>query len=91
MDMSVEELVERLLKGDKRAAARLITLVENDEKMAKEVAKLITPHTGNAYVVGITGPPGAGKSTLLDKLIKLAREEGHTVGVIAIDPTSPFT
>ncbi len=89
--MSLEELVEALLRGDKKAAARLITLAENDEEKAKEIARLVHPHTGKAYVVGITGPPGAGKSTLLDKLIKLAREEGKTVGVIAIDPTSPFT
>ncbi|WP_297421210.1 methylmalonyl Co-A mutase-associated GTPase MeaB [Thermococcus sp.] len=89
--MSFEELVEALLKGDKKAAARLITLAENDEENAKEIARLVYPHTGKAYVVGITGPPGAGKSTLLDKLIKLARDEGKVVGVIAIDPTSPFT
>ncbi len=89
--MSFEELMEALLKGDKKAAARLITLAENDEGNAREIAGLVHPHTGKAYVVGITGPPGAGKSTLLDKLIKLARDEGKVVGVIAIDPTSPFT
>lgn len=87
----IDELIDRLLKGDKRAAARLITLVENDEEKAREIVKKIHPHTGNAYIVGITGPPGAGKSTLLDKLIRVAREEGKVVGVIAIDPTSPFT
>ncbi|MDI3474973.1 MAG: GTPase [Thermococcaceae archaeon] len=87
----IDELIDRMLKGDKRAAARLITLVENDEEKAREIVKKIHPHTGNAYIVGITGPPGAGKSTLLDKLIRVAREEGKVVGVIAIDPTSPFT
>ncbi|WP_297479431.1 methylmalonyl Co-A mutase-associated GTPase MeaB [Thermococcus sp.] len=88
---SVESLVQLALSGDKKAIARLITLVENDEERAREIVKRIYPHTGKAYVVGITGPPGSGKSTLLDKLIKLAREDGHRVGVIAIDPTSPFT
>ncbi|ACJ16563.1 lysine/arginine/ornithine transport system kinase [Thermococcus onnurineus NA1] len=87
----IDDLIERMLQGDKRATARLITLVENDEDKAREVIKKIYPHTGNAYIVGITGPPGAGKSTLLDKLIRVAREEGKVVGVIAIDPTSPFT
>ncbi|WP_457741605.1 methylmalonyl Co-A mutase-associated GTPase MeaB [Thermococcus sp.] len=89
--MTLESLIQSALSGDKRAIARLITLVENDEEKAREIIKKIYPHTGKAYVVGITGPPGSGKSTLLDKLIKLARDEGHKVGVIAIDPTSPFT
>ncbi|WP_209475479.1 methylmalonyl Co-A mutase-associated GTPase MeaB [Thermococcus stetteri] len=87
----IDGLIERMLKGDKRAAARLITLVENDEEKAREIVSRIYPYTGKAYIVGITGPPGAGKSTLLDKLIRVAREEGKIVGVIAIDPTSPFT
>ncbi|WP_297091376.1 methylmalonyl Co-A mutase-associated GTPase MeaB [Thermococcus sp.] len=87
----IDDLIERMLQGDRRATARLITLVENDEKKAREIIRRIYPHTGNAYIVGITGPPGAGKSTLLDKLIRVAREEGKVVGVIAIDPTSPFT
>ncbi|ASJ04958.1 methylmalonyl Co-A mutase-associated GTPase MeaB [Thermococcus barossii] len=87
----IDDLIERMLNGDKRATARLITLVENDEEKAREIISRIYPHTGNAYIVGITGPPGAGKSTLLDKLIRVAREEGKVVGVIAIDPTSPFT
>ncbi|ASA77873.1 methylmalonyl Co-A mutase-associated GTPase MeaB [Thermococcus sp. 5-4] len=87
----IDDLIERMLQGDRRATARLITLVENDEEKAREIISKIYPHTGNAYIVGITGPPGAGKSTLLDKLIRVAREEGKIVGVIAIDPTSPFT
>ena len=87
----IDDLIERMLQGDRRATARLITLVENDEEKAREIIRRIYPHTGNAYIVGITGPPGAGKSTLLDKLIRVAREEGKVVGVIAIDPTSPFT
>lgn len=91
MKMTLESLIQSALSGDKKAIARLITLVENDEEKAREIIRRIYPHTGKAYVVGITGPPGSGKSTLLDKLIKLARDEGHRVGVIAIDPTSPFT
>ncbi|WP_457751595.1 methylmalonyl Co-A mutase-associated GTPase MeaB [Thermococcus sp.] len=87
----IDELIERMFQGDKRATARLITLVENDEEKAREIISKIFPHTGKARIIGITGPPGAGKSTLLDKLIKVAREEGKVVGVIAIDPTSPFT
>ncbi|ASI98988.1 methylmalonyl Co-A mutase-associated GTPase MeaB [Thermococcus celer] len=87
----IDDLIERMLKGDRRATARLITLVENDEEKAREIVRKIYPLTGNAYIVGVTGPPGAGKSTLLDKLIRVAREEGKIVGVIAIDPTSPFT
>jgi len=88
---SLESLIQSALSGDKKAIARLITLVENDEDRARGIIRRIYPLTGKAYVVGITGPPGSGKSTLLDKLIKLARNEGHRVGVIAIDPTSPFT
>lgn len=87
----VEELIERMLKGDRKATARLITLVENNEETAREIVRRIYKYTGKAYIVGITGPPGAGKSTLLDKLIEMARREGNVVGVIAIDPTSPFT
>ena len=87
----IDDLIERMLKGDKKATARLITLVENDEEKAREIVKKIYKYTGKAYIVGITGPPGSGKSTLLDKLIKQARSEGLIVGVIAIDPTSPFT
>ncbi len=84
-------LEERLLSGDRRAAARMITLVENNDKDAFEILKKLYHRSGNAYVLGITGPPGAGKSTLTDKLVKHIRTLGKTVGVIAVDPTSPFT
>lgn len=85
---SLEEL---LLKGDKRAIARAITYAEDYEDKAKEIIKKLYKRSGNAYIVGITGPPGVGKSTLTDKLIKKLIEEGKKVGVIAVDPTSPFT
>ena len=87
----MHELVERLLKGDKRAAARLVTLVDDQDPIAAELMKQIHPHTGKAHIVGITGPPGSGKSTLVSKLALEYRERDMRVGIIAVDPTSPFT
>ena len=85
------DTVDRVLQGSKRDCARLISIVENESKDYEKYLKKIYKHTGNAYVVGITGPPGAGKSTFTDKLVKLIRKENKKVGIIAIDPTSPFT
>src|SRR6201993_4191273 len=86
-----DSLAERLLAGDKRALARAITLVENDDPEGWELVRTIYPKTGNAAVVGFTGPPGVGKSTLMGALTKLERERERTVAVLSIDPSSPFT
>ena len=85
------ELVKRLLNGDKRACARLITQVENNYEGINEKLKKIYPKTGNAYVIGITGPPGSGKSTLTNQLVKSVINKNLKIGVVAVDPTSPFT
>lgn len=85
------ELAERVLARDKRAAARLITLIENEEQEALKALSQLHENTGKAHIIGITGPPGAGKSTVVDKLAKRFRAENKTVGIIAVDPTSPFT
>ncbi len=85
------QLVKELLEGNRRALARLISLVENGDPRKYDLLQDLYPHTGNAYVIGITGAPGAGKSSLVDRLLKEMRRDGHTVGVIAVDPTSPFT
>lgn len=85
------ELIKELLEGNKLACARLISKIENESEGYLELLKDLYKHTGNGYVIGITGPPGAGKSTMTDKLVKALRKEGKKVGVIAIDPTSPFS
>jgi LAO/AO transport system kinase len=84
-------LAERLLAGDKRALARAISLVEDDDPEGWEVVREVYPHTGRAAVVGLTGPPGAGKSTLIAALTRARRAAGREIGVISIDPSSPFT
>ncbi|HEY8722743.1 MAG TPA: methylmalonyl Co-A mutase-associated GTPase MeaB, partial [Gaiellaceae bacterium] len=90
-DWTREKLVEAVRAGDRRALARAITLVENGDPLAYEVVRDLYPGTGHAAAIGITGPPGVGKSSLLAGLIRIARAEGQTVGVISVDPSSPFT
>ncbi len=84
-------LTQRLLDGDKRALARAISLVENDEPEGWELVREVYPRTGKAAILGFTGPPGVGKSTLLAAFTKLERSRGRTVAVLSIDPSSPFT
>jgi LAO/AO transport system kinase len=84
-------LADRVLAGDPRAIARGISLVEDGEPAGIDLVRQIFRQTGRAYLVGVTGPPGAGKSTLVDRLIAEIRASGRSVGVLAIDPTSPFT
>ncbi|KAB1189092.1 MULTISPECIES: methylmalonyl Co-A mutase-associated GTPase MeaB [Haloferax] len=92
MGQAVEsDLVERLLDGEHRALARVITKIESQSPGYRDIVSEIHAHTGHASVVGITGSPGAGKSTLVDKLAKYYRDQGETVGVIAVDPSSPYT
>src|SRR5947207_1380520 len=86
-----QTLKDRLLRGDKRALARAISLVENDDPEGWALVREVYPQTGSAMVIGFTGPPGAGKSTLLGALTKLERERDKTVAVLSIDPSSPFT
>ncbi len=84
-------LAERVLRGDPRAVARAISLVEDESPQGADLVRRVFGHTGRAYLVGITGAPGAGKSTLVDRLIAEFRRGGKSVGVVAVDPTSPFT
>jgi len=87
----MSELGSNVLKGDQRSIARLISYVENGEIKASDIMKEIHPHTGKAYVIGITGVMGGGKSTLICEITREFRKKGKKVGIIAIDPTSPFS
>src|SRR2546421_2453895 len=87
----VASLVEAARGGDPRALARLITLVENDADELPEVAAAFAPFTGTAQVIGLTGAPGVGKSTTTNELVRALRGRGHRVGVLAVDPSSPYT
>jgi LAO/AO transport system kinase len=88
---SAAELVERAREGDPRAVARLISHVENASPALREVAEALAPHTGSARIVGLTGSPGVGKSTTTTALVRAYREDGLRVGVLAVDPSSPFS
>lgn len=89
--MDTKELAARLAKGDRRAVAKAITLVENDGAGSSGLLKAIGPRLGHAFVIGVTGPPGTGKSSLVDRLTESYRKKGLKVGIVAIDPTSPLT
>ncbi len=87
----MQQLVSDLVQGNRRAAARLISQIENDDPEKRELLKDLYPYTGNAYVIGVTGAPGSGKSSLVDCLLQKIRADGLKVGVIGVDPTSPFS
>jgi len=87
----VEKLIARALEGDHRSIARLISLVESESPQAEHIMRRIYAHSGKAHIIGLTGSPGAGKSTLADKVIAAFKSLGKTIGVIAVDPSSPFT
>ena len=84
-------LVEDVIKGNARAAARIMRLIEDGVPEAREALKRLYPYTGKAYIIGTTGPPGAGKSSLVDRMVEEFRKQGKKVGVVAVDPTSPFS
>jgi LAO/AO transport system kinase len=86
-----EDVVERALTGERRAVARLISAVEDGGAQVGELMRKLYPHTGDGYSIGVTGAPGAGKSTLTERLVARARRDDHKVGVLAVDPSSPFS
>ena len=91
MPSSIETWAEQIRGEDVRAVARAITAIEDDDPRAEELLQRIFPHTGNSFVIGVTGAPGTGKSTLVDRLAANYRSQGSHVGIIAVDPTSPYT
>ena len=88
---TLETLADGVREGDRRALARAITLVESSDPLAYELVKELYRETGNAYAIGVTGPPGVGKSSLISALVRRVRGDGRSVGVISVDPSSPFT
>ena len=91
MELNIQRWIDQLRAGDVRTLARAISMVENRGPGWSELLKGLFPHSGKARVLGLTGPPGAGKSTLVDQLARFYRKENRTVGIIAVDPTSPYT
>jgi LAO/AO transport system kinase len=88
---ALKQLACNILAGDRRSIARAITLIENNGEKARKLVAFLYPHTGKAHIIGVTGPGGSGKSTLIEKLVSEFRRRGKTVGVVATDPSSPFT
>ncbi|MEO0071425.1 MAG: methylmalonyl Co-A mutase-associated GTPase MeaB [candidate division WOR-3 bacterium] len=91
LELTIEKLLEKFRAGDRRACGQLISFIENNSKAAVQILNEIYPLIGRAYRIGITGPPGAGKSTLVEKLALECRKRGQTVGIVAVDPSSPFS
>jgi LAO/AO transport system kinase len=91
MDRDLDSLIDKLLNGNRRALARVISLIEDSEQFLEQALTRLYPHTGRAKTIGVTGSPGAGKSTLVDNLVVNLVEQGNSVAVLAIDPSSPFT
>ncbi|GCE11370.1 methylmalonyl Co-A mutase-associated GTPase MeaB [Tengunoibacter tsumagoiensis] len=87
----MQNIVERLLQGDRRALARMVTLIESESPQAKHYLSALHAHSGQAHIIGVTGAPGAGKSTLVTRIVREFRQREHKVGVVAVDPSSPFT
>lgn len=88
---NVSALVESALTGNRRSAGRVISAIEDNAPVVEEIMRAVYPCTGRAYLIGITGPPGAGKSTLVDELVRVLRDAGNTLGIVAVDPNSPFS
>ncbi|MCL6578519.1 MAG: methylmalonyl Co-A mutase-associated GTPase MeaB [Candidatus Bathyarchaeota archaeon] len=89
--LTIDEIVKGVLAGDRRIIARAITIAEDNALEAQKLIAAIYPHTGKAHIIGLTGPGGSGKSTLIEKMVREYRRKGKTVGVVAVDPSSPFT
>ncbi len=89
--MPATKLVKGVLKGNRRDLARLITLIENEHSSAATALSMLYKHTGNAHIVGVTGPPGSGKSTLVTRITAEYRKRSKTIGIVCVDPSSPFT
>jgi len=89
--LKIEEIAKGVLAGDKRSIAKAITMAENSPEEAQSLIAMVYPQTGKAHIIGLTGPGGSGKSTLIEKMVREYRRRGKTVGVVAVDPTSPFT